>query len=411
MGRAGRDPRRDVPARRTTTRSSSSSRCSGKTSQGREYHRAQDDAGSPRHRRTASGRRSSTVSTHPRPRVDLRPRSTAGCSTGTSTGGGANDRRSGSCLQTTRALVRARRTTRTATSTRSTSSGSGGRTSATTTATAIIERRRRRPEPELRRALGLRRGGLVLAFCERDLPRPRAGLRARDARPSKHLINRIELRVLRSATTRSGRCSCTRRAGRCRRRRRTTRSTSRYTGTDDEPGRPGLRPRRRRPTSTRRTASSRLVPRRDGARSRWTPELDEGCDGCGFVFPDDEALVQAEFEKNLDVRARRRPVRPGPGRPGVAPRASTPRTSTSTCRKIDPWKSDNPTSDLTVDVSYAAAPQAVEVLAKRSAGRVRAQVLDQRRTRPQTATTMRVAGRRALGGNNACDVYYHYRPG
>ncbi|GAA1714648.1 M14 family metallopeptidase [Nonomuraea bangladeshensis] len=31
----------------------------------------------------------------------------------------------------------------------------------------------------------------------------------------------------------------------------------------------------------------------------WTPELDEGCDGCGFVFPDDEALVQAEFEKNL----------------------------------------------------------------------------------------------------------------
>ncbi|WP_240197103.1 M14 family metallopeptidase [Nonomuraea lactucae] len=31
----------------------------------------------------------------------------------------------------------------------------------------------------------------------------------------------------------------------------------------------------------------------------WTPELNEGCDGCGFVFPDDEALVQAEFEKNI----------------------------------------------------------------------------------------------------------------
>ena len=25
----------------------------------------------------------------------------------------------------------------------------------------------------------------------------------------------------------------------------------------------------------------------------WTPELSEGCDGCGFVFPDNEALVQA----------------------------------------------------------------------------------------------------------------------
>ena len=31
----------------------------------------------------------------------------------------------------------------------------------------------------------------------------------------------------------------------------------------------------------------------------FTPELDEGCDGCGFVFPDDEAAVQAEFVKTL----------------------------------------------------------------------------------------------------------------
>ena len=31
----------------------------------------------------------------------------------------------------------------------------------------------------------------------------------------------------------------------------------------------------------------------------WTVELNEGCDGCGFVFPDDEALVQGEYEKNL----------------------------------------------------------------------------------------------------------------
>ena len=31
----------------------------------------------------------------------------------------------------------------------------------------------------------------------------------------------------------------------------------------------------------------------------FTPELDEGCPGCGFVFPDDEALVEAEFEKTL----------------------------------------------------------------------------------------------------------------
>ncbi|MFI7635762.1 M14 family zinc carboxypeptidase [Nonomuraea sp. NPDC049400] len=47
----------------------------------------------------------------------------------------------------------------------------------------------------------------------------------------------------------------------------------------------------------------------------WTPELNEGCDGCGFVFPDDEALVQAEFEKGvpfaLDVaRSAVNPVEP-----------------------------------------------------------------------------------------------------
>jgi hypothetical protein len=31
----------------------------------------------------------------------------------------------------------------------------------------------------------------------------------------------------------------------------------------------------------------------------FTPELEEGCPGCGFVFPDNEALVQAEFQKTL----------------------------------------------------------------------------------------------------------------
>jgi hypothetical protein len=31
----------------------------------------------------------------------------------------------------------------------------------------------------------------------------------------------------------------------------------------------------------------------------WTPELEEGCDGCGFLFPDNEAKIQAAFEHNL----------------------------------------------------------------------------------------------------------------
>jgi hypothetical protein len=40
----------------------------------------------------------------------------------------------------------------------------------------------------------------------------------------------------------------------------------------------------------------------------WTPELEEGCDGCGFVFPDNEAKIQAAFEHNLPFRARSRQV-------------------------------------------------------------------------------------------------------
>ena len=47
----------------------------------------------------------------------------------------------------------------------------------------------------------------------------------------------------------------------------------------------------------------------------WTPELSPGCPTCGFVFPDDEALVAEEFERNLPFAEsvaglRRRPRRP-----------------------------------------------------------------------------------------------------
>ena len=34
----------------------------------------------------------------------------------------------------------------------------------------------------------------------------------------------------------------------------------------------------------------------------WTPELSEGCDGCGFVFPDDEALGAGRVRAGAAVR-------------------------------------------------------------------------------------------------------------
>lgn len=98
----------------------------------------------------------------------------------------------------------------------------------------------------------------------------------------------------------------------------------------------------------------------------WTPELNEGCEGCGFVFPDDEALVQAEFEKGIPFAL------------SVAKSAETPAEPVSALgiqtkpfylKSDDPYKDGLPTANFTFDVSYGD-PQPVQVLAKRALGRV-----------------------------------------
>ena len=52
----------------------------------------------------------------------------------------------------------------------------------------------------------------------------------------------------------------------------------------------------------------------------YTPELGEGVPGAGFVFPDDEGLIQAEFEKTLDFHLGLARSAQHPGRPGLAGR-------------------------------------------------------------------------------------------
>ncbi|HKX68202.1 MAG TPA: M14 family zinc carboxypeptidase [Intrasporangium sp.] len=100
----------------------------------------------------------------------------------------------------------------------------------------------------------------------------------------------------------------------------------------------------------------------------WTPELSEGCDGCGFVFPDDEALVQEEFERNL------------PFAQSVAKSAVDPDDPVSVVGietkpfyldSDDPYKRGLPGTQLTFDYSYGD-PQRVAVIAKRSLGAVTA---------------------------------------
>ncbi len=98
----------------------------------------------------------------------------------------------------------------------------------------------------------------------------------------------------------------------------------------------------------------------------WTPELSEGCVGCGFVFPDDEALVQAEFERNL------------PFADSVARSADDPddpesvlgiETKPFYIKSDDPYKDGLPGANFAFDYSYGD-PQPVQVLAKRSLRRV-----------------------------------------
>jgi hypothetical protein len=100
----------------------------------------------------------------------------------------------------------------------------------------------------------------------------------------------------------------------------------------------------------------------------WTPELSPGCPGCGFVFPDDELLVQEEFERNL------------PFAQSVAASAKDPddpksnlgiKTKPFYLESEDPYKKGIPSVHLSFTESYGD-PQPVAVLAKRSLGAVKA---------------------------------------
>ncbi len=79
--------------------------------------------------------------------------------------------------------------------------------------------------------------------------------------------------------------------------------------------------------------------------------------------------------------------------------------------KLDPWKTNWPTSDLRVDVSYAGdSAQLVEVLAKRAAGPVTLRY-SVNNGAVQTATTKESPDGERYGGNNAYNTYYHYLRG
>ena len=98
----------------------------------------------------------------------------------------------------------------------------------------------------------------------------------------------------------------------------------------------------------------------------WTPELSEGCDGCGFVFPDDEAAIQAEFERNLPFARSVAESAPDPANPksvlGI-------KTKPFYLKSDDPYKDGLPGANFAFKYSYGD-PQPVQVLARKSLGAV-----------------------------------------
>ncbi len=131
----------------------------------------------------------------------------------------------------------------------------------------------------------------------------------------------------------------------------------------------------------------------------WTPELGEGCPGCGFVFPDDDALVQAEFERSRPFAL------------SVARSANDPDDPVSSLgietkpfyiKSDDPYKAGLPGANFAFKYSYGD-PQPVQVLAKRSLGAV---TLKYRINGGATtsATTSEWSGGERF---SPADVYYH----
>lgn len=100
----------------------------------------------------------------------------------------------------------------------------------------------------------------------------------------------------------------------------------------------------------------------------FTPELSEGDGGNGFVFPDDEAQVQAEFQKTLPFSLDLALSAKDPANP-VSHLGNSVAPFYLDQVEVDPENGPLSMFDFTFDVSYGD-PQEVRVLAKRSLGAV-----------------------------------------
>src|SRR5215212_9709899 len=145
-----------------------------------------------------------------------------------------------------------------------------------------------------------------------------------------------------------------------------------------------------------------FMHKRGGALA-WTPELSPGCPTCGFVFPDDEELVQEEYERNL------------PFAESVANSAADPddpksslgiKTKPFYIRSDDPYKAGIPGANFAFEYSYGD-PQPVQVLAKRALGAVKVKYKVNGGATQSASTSQWTGGERY----KPASVYYHVMRG
>ena len=134
----------------------------------------------------------------------------------------------------------------------------------------------------------------------------------------------------------------------------------------------------------------------------YTPELGEGTPGAGFVFPDDEALIRAEFERILPFHLGLARSAVDPDDP-ISPVGITVKPFYLDQDEIDPQNGAQSLFDFTFAVSYGD-PQEVRVLAKRSLGPVRL-VYRINGGRPHIVSTHEWTGGERYGPGNG--DYYH----
>ena len=131
-------------------------------------------------------------------------------------------------------------------------------------------------------------------------------------------------------------------------------------------------------------------------------ELGEGVAGSGFVFPDDEGLVQAEFERLLPFHLGLARSAADPDDP-VSPVGITVKPFYLDQDEIDPQTGQHSLFDFKFSVSYGD-PQTVRVLAKRSLGSIRL-LYRINGGSPQSRPTSQWEGGERYGPGNG--AYYH----